>query len=86
MQLIGVDVGGTFTDVVFTDTAANCTLTHKVSSTPDDPSRAFMRGVEEICKAAGAGLGQVDHIFHGTTVATNAALQNKGALAGIITT
>jgi N-methylhydantoinase A len=86
MQLIGVDVGGTFTDVVFTDTAANRTLTHKVSSTPDDPSRAFMRGVEEICKAAGAGLGQVDHIFHGTTVATNAALQHKGALAGMITT
>jgi N-methylhydantoinase A len=86
MQLIGVDVGGTFTDVVFTDTAANRTLTHKVSSTPDDPSRAFMRGVEEICQAAGAGLAQVDHIFHGTTVATNAALQHKGALAGMITT
>jgi N-methylhydantoinase A len=86
MQLIGVDVGGTFTDVVFTDTAANRTLTHKVSSTPDDPSRAFMRGVEEICQAAGAGLAQVDHIYHGTTVATNAALQHKGALAGMITT
>ena len=44
MQLIGVDVGGTFTDIVFSDTAANRTLTHKVASTPDDPSRAFMRG------------------------------------------
>ena len=86
MQLIGVDVGGTFTDVVFTDTAANRTLTHKVSSTPDDPSRAFMRGVEEICKAAGTGLAGVDHIFHGTTVATNAALQHRGAVAGMITT
>ena len=53
MQLIGVDVGGTFTDIVFSDTAANRTLTHKVASTPDDPSRAFMRGVEEVCKAAG---------------------------------
>lgn len=86
MQLIGVDVGGTFTDVVFTDTAANRTLTHKVSSTPDDPSRAFMRGVEEICRAAGVNLSGVHHIFHGTTVATNAALQHRGAVAGMITT
>ncbi len=86
MQLIGVDVGGTFTDIVFSDTTANRTLTHKVASTPDDPSRAFMRGVQEVCKAAGVGLPQVDHIFHGTTVATNAALQHRGSTAGMITT
>jgi N-methylhydantoinase A len=86
MLLIGVDVGGTFTDIVFTDTDANRTLTHKVASTPEDPSRAFMRGVSEICATAGVGLAALDHIFHGTTVATNAALQYRGAQAGMITT
>jgi N-methylhydantoinase A len=86
MLLIGVDVGGTFTDIVFTDTDTNRTLTHKVASTPEDPSRAFMRGVSEICATAGVGLAALDHIFHGTTVATNAALQNRGARAGMITT
>ena len=86
MLLIGVDVGGTFTDIVFTDTDANRTLTHKVASTPEDPSRAFMRGVSEICTTAGVGLAALDHIFHGTTVATNAALQYRGARAGMITT
>ncbi len=86
MLLIGVDVGGTFTDIVFTDTEANRTLTHKVASTPEDPSRAFMRGVSEICTTAGVGLPAIDHIYHGTTVATNAALQYRGARAGMITT
>jgi hypothetical protein len=86
MRLIGVDVGGTFTDVVFTDTEANRTLTHKVASTPDDPSRAFMRGVGEICRTAGVPIAALDHIYHGTTIATNAALQYRGATAGMVTT
>jgi N-methylhydantoinase A/oxoprolinase/acetone carboxylase beta subunit len=86
MRLIGVDVGGTFTDIVFTDTESNVTHTHKVASTPDDPSRAFMRGVTEICRAAGVGFDKLDHIYHGTTIATNAALQYRGARAGMITT
>jgi N-methylhydantoinase A len=86
MRLIGVDVGGTFTDIVFTDTESNVTRTHKVASTPDDPSRAFMRGVTEICRAAGVEIAALDHIYHGTTIATNAALQYRGATAGMITT
>jgi N-methylhydantoinase A len=86
MHLIGVDVGGTFTDIVLTDTGKNVTRTHKVSSTPEDPSRAFLKGVMEICQAAEVPLSAVDHIFHGTTVATNAALQYRGARAGMITT
>jgi len=86
MRLIGVDIGGTFTDIVLTDTDSNRTLTHKVSSTPDDPARAFMLGVHEICRSAGVELAAIDHIFHGTTVATNAALQYRGARAGMITT
>jgi N-methylhydantoinase A/oxoprolinase/acetone carboxylase beta subunit len=86
MLLIGVDVGGTFTDIVFTDTDTNVTRTHKVSSTPEDSSRAFLKGVTEICRLADVPLSAVDHIFHGTTVATNAALQYRGARAGMITT
>jgi len=86
MRLIGVDVGGTFTDIVYTETEANRTLTHKVSSTPDDPSKAVMLGVTDICATAGVALAAIDHIFHGTTVATNAALQYRGARAGMITT
>jgi N-methylhydantoinase A/oxoprolinase/acetone carboxylase beta subunit len=86
MLLIGVDVGGTFTDIVFTDTDTNVTRTHKVSSTPEDPSRAFLKGVTEICNMADVPVAAVDHIFHGTTVATNAALQYRGARAGMITT
>ena len=86
MRLIGVDVGGTFTDVVFTDTADNLTITHKVPSTPDDPSRAVMRGVTEICATAGVKVAQLQHIYHGTTVATNAALTHRGSRAGMITT
>jgi len=86
MLLIGVDVGGTFTDLVFTDTDTGRTLTHKVPSTPDDPARAVMRGVTELCASAGVGIDRLDHLFHGTTVATNAALQHRGARAGMITT
>jgi len=86
MLLIGVDVGGTFTDIVLTDSDENTTTVHKVASTPADPSEAVLRGVQEICDRAGIGVAAIDHIFHGTTVATNAALQYRGARAGMITT
>ena len=86
MLLIGVDVGGTFTDIVLTDTNKNMTTVHKVASTPADPSRAVLHGVQEICERAAIAVGSVDHIFHGTTVATNAALQYRGSRAGMITT
>ncbi|MBS0416119.1 MAG: hydantoinase/oxoprolinase family protein [Proteobacteria bacterium] len=86
MLLIGVDVGGTFTDIVLADSDKNTTTVHKVASTPADPSEAVLRGVQEICERAGVGMASVDHIFHGTTVATNAALQYRGARAGMITT
>jgi N-methylhydantoinase A len=86
MLLIGVDVGGTFTDLVMTNTDSNVTRVHKVASTPDDSSKAVLDGVREICAAAGVALSDIDHIFHGTTVATNAALQHRGARAALITT
>ncbi|HEY0340320.1 MAG TPA: hydantoinase/oxoprolinase N-terminal domain-containing protein, partial [Steroidobacteraceae bacterium] len=86
MLLIGVDVGGTFTDIVLTATDTNTTTVHKVASTPADPSQAVLRGVQEICERARVAMADIDHIFHGTTVATNAALQYRGSRAGMITT
>lgn len=86
MKVIGVDVGGTFTDIVLTDLETNRLYIHKVASTPDDPSLAVMRGITQICERNGVPPRDIAHVFHGTTVATNAVLQYKGAKAGMITT
>lgn len=86
MKLIGVDVGGTFTDLVLTDTETQQMDIHKLASTPDDPSVAVIRGINEICEHTNIKPEQIRHVFHGTTVATNAALQYKGAVSGMITT
>ncbi len=86
MQLIGVDVGGTFTDVVHADTARNETLIHKVATTPEDPSVGVMNGILELCERAGISPGAIDHVYHGTTIATNAVLEYKGAKTGMVTT
>ena len=86
MKLIGVDVGGTFTDLVLTDTLSKLINIHKVASTPEDPSIAVIQGIKEICARNQVEAADISHVFHGTTVATNAALQYKGAEAGMITT
>lgn len=86
MILVGIDVGGTFTDVVLYNATTGDTRVHKVASTPHDPSRAVMTGIVEICTNAGIDRAGISHVFHGTTVATNAAIQYRGALAGMITT
>jgi N-methylhydantoinase A len=85
MKVIGVDVGGTFTDLVFCDLASGELAIHKVSTTPQDPSKGVMTGVTELCAASGVQPTQVDFVLHGTTTATNAVLENKGARAGMIT-
>ena len=86
MRVIGVDIGGTFTDLALYDTESGATHVHKVPSTPEDPGRALVVGVTEICHQAGLNSADVDAVFHGTTVATNAVLQHRGASAGMITT
>src|SRR5215472_18552125 len=86
MKLVGVDVGGTFTDLVLFDTARNATLVHKVPSTPDDPSRAVVAGILELCRQGGIEEATIGHVYHGTTVATNAVLEYKGARTGMLTT
>jgi N-methylhydantoinase A len=86
MRLIGVDVGGTFTDVVLFDTSSNDTAIHKVPTTVDDPSRGVMQGVLELCRRVDADPTTISHLYHGTTIATNAVLEYKGARTGMITT
>jgi len=86
MKLIGVDVGGTFTDVVFADTERDRIATHKVLTTPDDPARGMLQGIRELCRRDGIELRAIDHVHHGTTIATNAVLTHDGARTGMITT
>jgi N-methylhydantoinase A len=82
MKLAGVDVGGTFTDVIVVDTESRRVRIHKVPSTPDDPSRGLIEGLT----ATGPEAGEVDLLVHGTTIATNSLLQHDGARVGMITT
>ena len=83
---IGVDSGGTFTDVCLFDDETGSVAVWKVPSTPDDPSRGIAGGVAEGIDRVGASAGSVAYFGHGTTVATNALIQHKGAKTGLITT
>ena len=83
---LGVDVGGTFTDLLLFDDKTGESHKTKVPSTPDDPSRAVVNGTKDICQIAGITADQIDYFLHGTTVATNAVLEGKGARVGLIVT
>ncbi len=85
MKTIGVDVGGTFTDIVLCDMERHEVAIHKVATTPDDPSRGVMQGVLEICSANKVPPRDISYLFHGTTIATNAILEHKGARCGLVT-
>ena len=89
MIRVGVDVGGTFTDLVLEQVEAGGrqrVFTHKVSSTIADQSIAVIQGVVELCAIAGVKPSQIDALFHGTTVATNIVIERNGAEVGMITT
>jgi N-methylhydantoinase A len=81
-RLVGVDIGGTNTDLVLVDTEARRLVTAKVPSTPVNQAEGLMAGLE----ALGAPLDAIDLLVHGTTVATNAVIERKGARCGLITT
>src|SRR6201994_1589529 len=83
---VGVDSGGTFTDVCLYDDSTGRVEVWKVSSTPDDPSRGIADGVLQGLGQIGTGPGQVEYFGHGTTVATNALIQHRGVPTGLITT
>jgi N-methylhydantoinase A len=82
-KILGVDVGGTFTDFFLTDPATGATQLHKVPSTPDDPSRAILAGLEALVPHLSDGLA---FLAHGTTVATNALIQRRGGKVALVTT
>lgn len=81
---IGIDTGGTFTDIVSVDTQSGVTQVTKVASTPANPAIGLLRGVNEILAAAGATTDDVAGLAHGTTVATNALLQGEINSLGLI--
>ncbi len=83
---LGVDVGGTFTDLLLFDQESGQFWRHKTPSTPHDSSEGILNGVTAICEEAGVTPGDIEFFLHGTTVATNAVLEGKGARVGLITT
>jgi len=83
---LGVDVGGTFTDVLLVDEHAGSTWRAKTSSTPHDQSVGVLHGIDKVCEQAGVDRAAIAHVLHGTTVATNAILEGKGATVGLVTT
>ncbi len=86
MKRLGVDVGGTFTDLIYVDDEAGRILVHKVPTTPDDPSQGTVRGLREITEQADESASALDQVFHGTTIATNIVIEHSGAKVGLITT
>src|SRR5438046_136920 len=83
---VGVDIGGTFTDLILIDDATGDLAVGKVLTTPDDPSRAVAEVLSEVLPRAKAPPDQVQHVIHGTTLVTNAIIERKGARTALLTT
>ncbi len=83
---IGFDIGGTFTDFVLLDESDQTLRLHKCLTTPADPSVGALQGMRDLLDAAGLELSAVGHVVHGTTLATNAIIERKGARLGFLTT
>jgi N-methylhydantoinase A/oxoprolinase/acetone carboxylase beta subunit len=86
MKRLGVDVGGTFTDLIYVDDESGTVLVHKLATTPDDPSRGTVAGIQELTAQAGETPAALDQVFHGTTIATNIVIEHNGAKVGMLTT
>ena len=80
--VVGVDVGGTFTDLLLIDEGTRSFRVAKVPTSTGDQSVGFLQGIE----ALGVGPGSIDSVIHGTTAGTNAVLERKGAVCGLLTT
>lgn len=83
---LGVDVGGTFTDLLLIDESTGATYSAKVPSTPEDSSLGVINGITKVCAENGIDPASIGHVMHGTTVATNAVLTGSGARVGLVTT
>lgn len=86
MYRVAIDVGGTFTDVVLQSEADGHVYVTKVPSTPADQSIGLIQGIKKVCEEASVDPSAIYSMIHGTTVATNAVLEGKGAKVGLITT
>src|SRR5699024_7988665 len=83
---IGVDTGGTFTDIVAVDSQTGAMASTKTPSTPSNPAEGFLTGIDKILDRIGATPADIEAISHGTTVATNQLLEGKVGDLGFITT
>src|SRR3712207_1544937 len=86
MKRLGVDVGGTFTDLIYVDDETGTVLVHKLPTTPEDPSQGTVAGIRQLTEQAGETPSALDQVFHGTTIATNIVIEHNGATVGMITT
>ena len=86
MIKLGVDVGGTFTDLVLIDEKTKGINITKVSSTPWSPDQGVMNGIKKVSKLFSLNPTEIDFLIHGTTVATNALIERKGVETALITT
>ena len=83
---VGVDIGGTFTDLIVVNMATGAFAVGKVLTTPADPSQAVESVLVETLQQAGIDLGAVQNLVHGTTLVTNAIIERKGAKTALLTT
>lgn len=84
--IVGVDIGGTFTDFALLKRATGELYIGKRLTTPDDPGRAFLEGIDELCARAGVAFKDLNRISHATTLVTNAIIERKGCKTGLLTT
>src|SRR5919112_4487579 len=83
---VGVDIGGTFTDFVLLDKDSGGLRLHKKLTTPDDPARGAVEGLEELLEPAGISLADCSTLVHGTTLVTNALIERRGVRTALLTT
>jgi N-methylhydantoinase A len=83
---LGIDIGGTFTDFALVDDETGRTAVHKQLTTPQDPSQAVLNGVERLLADRKVPIAEVSALVHGTTLVTNAVIERKGAVTGMLTT
>lgn len=86
MYRIGVDIGGTFTDFALSDSSGGRMAIHKRLTTPHDPSEAVLAGVAALTSENGIDIAAVSDIVHGTTLVTNAVIERRGAVTGMLVT
>ena len=84
--LVGVDIGGTFTDLLLVQPSSGRMVVEKVLTTPDDPTRAVVAGLSSVAETAGVAPASFSQVVHGTTLVTNALIERSGAATALLTT